>query len=235
MANLHEAAAELRFFAEYNDVDGMIGAASRVATCATHLLGPEAILFATQSCRCDAEQARPVRAAACVPITAIARFDEIQLEVVAQEGTELVAILADAARGSLRPPACRRSRAIARTRGARANWRGACATARRARCTARGHGDLPPRSPSSLGLRVARSTAILTAAASAKAQNATASDGGAGAAGKRRQRQHRQRRSSAQADARSWPRQAQRPVSMDAAGPADAVAAAGSEAIESLC
>ena len=61
MANLHEAAAELRFFAEYNDVDGMIGAASRVATCATHLLGPEAILSSrtTELLVTMLEQARP--------------------------------------------------------------------------------------------------------------------------------------------------------------------------------
>ena len=244
MANLHEAAAELRFFAEYNDVDGMIGAASRVATCATHLLGPEAILSSrtTELLVAMLEQARPdAQAAACVAITAIARFDEIQLEVVAQEGTELlVAILADG-QPEAQLEACRACKAIARHRDGREALaqtgavRALLRVARDARHVA--HGDAAAALALVVGLEgSATSTAILaTAAASAKAQNATASDGGAGGGG--RAGASGSTGSSAAHSRRTRAAGHGKPsgsVSMDAAGPADAVAAAGSEAIESF-
>ena len=61
-----------------------------VAACAKSVLGPETILSSrlTDALLSMLDQMRPeaVQASACSAITAIARFDEIQLEIVAQGG-----------------------------------------------------------------------------------------------------------------------------------------------------
>ena len=120
---LREAASHLRFFAEHNDVDGLIGAAAEVAACAKSVLGPETILSSrlTDALLSMLDQMRPeaVQASACSAITAIARFDEIQLEIVAQGGTvPFVQILLNG-QPETQLEACRACEAIAQHRDGR--------------------------------------------------------------------------------------------------------------------
>ena len=91
------AAAALRLFASYNDVDGQIRAALDLSAATQRLLVPELLLSARvveqllallQSRRADAQ------AAAAAAVAAACRFEELQTEWVAQQGVvPLTAVL----------------------------------------------------------------------------------------------------------------------------------------------
>ena len=238
------AVAHLKYFLQFNDAVGAISAAIEIGTETKALLGPEELLSAgvvellimlLQNPRADAQ------AAAASAAAAACRFEEVQVEWVALQGAApLTAVLANG-HPEAQLEACRAAAAIAMHRDGREALAQAGAVrallriardvlhpaqehAAAALATAVGLEGATPRLPSvgstrKQPIRASRRAAASSSAASASASATAAAIAAAGSSGTQPQPPHGSRAAAAAAAA---------------AEGVDAVAAAGSEAIDSF-